>query len=45
VLQLTGSADVAAVRKALEAGEGESPLRMITAREVELHMADGSPLY
>jgi hypothetical protein len=44
VLQITGSADMAAVRKALEAGEGESPLRMITAREIELRMADGSPL-
>jgi hypothetical protein len=44
VLQVTGSADVAAVRKALEAGDGESPLRMVTAREVELRMPDGSPL-
>src|SRR5882757_4387029 len=38
VLQVTGSADMAAVRKALEAGEGESPLRTITAREIELRM-------
>jgi hypothetical protein len=44
VLQVTGSADMAAVRKALEAGEGESPLRMITAREIELRMPNGSPL-
>jgi hypothetical protein len=45
VLQVSGTADMATVRKALEAGEGgESPLRMITAREVELRMADGSPL-
>ena len=44
VLQVTGSADMAAVRKALEAGEGESPLRMVTAREVKLRMADGAPL-
>jgi hypothetical protein len=44
VLQLVGSADMAAVRKALETGEGESPLRTVTAREVELRMADGSPL-
>jgi hypothetical protein len=44
VLQVTGSADMPAVQKALEAGEGESPLRMITAREVELRMADGAPL-
>jgi len=44
VLQVTGSADMPAVRKALEADEGESPLRMITAREVELRMADGAPL-
>jgi hypothetical protein len=44
VLQVTGSADLAAIRKALDAGEGESPLRMITAREVELRMPDGSPL-
>lgn len=44
VLELTGSADMAAVRKALKAGEGESPLRTVTAREVELRMANGSPL-
>jgi hypothetical protein len=44
VLQVTGTADVAAVRKALEVGEGESPLHTITAREVELRMADGTPL-
>src|SRR5260370_33977924 len=41
VLQLTGSADVASVRKALEAGEGESPLRMSTRGEVGLGKADG----
>jgi hypothetical protein len=44
VLQVTGSADMAAVQKALEAGEGESPLHAITAREVELRMATGLPL-
>lgn len=44
VLQVTGTADMAAIQKALDAGEGESPLRMITAREIELRMADGSPL-
>ena len=44
VLQVAGSADMAAVQKALDAVEGESPLRAITAREVELRMATGLPL-
>jgi Zinc carboxypeptidase len=44
VLQVTGTADLAAVRKALETGEGESPLKAITAREIELRMADGNLL-
>src|SRR3984885_11654720 len=44
VLQGAGSADMAALQKALDAVEGESPLRAITAREVELRMATGPPL-
>src|SRR5580698_1865481 len=44
VLQVAGSADMAALQKALDAVEGESPLRAITAREVELRMATGPPL-
>ncbi|MGH9596798.1 MAG: hypothetical protein ACRD3K_08390, partial [Edaphobacter sp.] len=44
VLQVAGTADAAMVRKALEAGDGESPLHAVTAREIELRMADGTPL-
>ena len=44
VLQVTGSAGVAAVRKALTSGEGEPPLRGVRAREVKLFLPDGAPL-
>jgi hypothetical protein len=44
VLQVSGSGDTASIKKALDSDEGESPLRMITAREIELRMADGSTL-
>ncbi|HEY4354225.1 MAG TPA: M14 family metallopeptidase [Acidobacteriaceae bacterium] len=42
ILRVNGPADRVAVRKALEPGEGESPLHEITAREVVLRMSDGS---
>jgi hypothetical protein len=44
VVQVTGTADAASIKKALDPGEGESPLRMITAREIELRMPDSSSL-
>jgi Zinc carboxypeptidase len=44
VVQVTGTADAASIKKALDPGEGESPLRMITAREIELRMPDGFSL-
>ena len=44
VVQVTGTTDAASIKKALDPGEGESPLRMITAREIELRMSDGFSL-
>ena len=44
VLRVTGSADMAALQKALDSGEGESPLRSITAREIEFRMSSGLPI-
>ena len=44
VLQVSGTATVAAIRAALVPAEGESPLRNIAAREVQLRFANAAPL-
>jgi hypothetical protein len=44
VLQVGGSATPAAIRAALVPAEGESPLRAIAARELQLRFASAAPL-
>ena len=44
VIQISGSAGAGEVQQALASDEGESPLRTIRAREVELLMPDGTSL-
>jgi len=44
VLQVSGAATAAAIRTALVPTEGESPLRAIAARELQLRFATAAPL-